>query len=100
MCLDRALPQDPVAPSPAFAWQNASQDPMVAPSQPRCSPFPDSSLLLDRSRLPRAVGLHILAIEQAPRQQWLMPETPADTTETEIACHYPNQTFSGGQQTC
>jgi hypothetical protein len=46
------------------------------------------------------VGLHILAIEQAPRQQWLMPETPADTTETEIACHYPNQTFSGGQQTC
>ena len=76
LCLDRTLPQDPVAPSPTFASQNASQDHLVAPSQPRCSPFPDSSLLLDRSRLHRAVRLHILTIEEAPRQQWLMPETP------------------------
>jgi len=47
---------------------------LAAPSQNGSSPFRGSSLLLHRFSQHRGVQQHILAIEQAPRQQQLMPE--------------------------
>lgn len=54
---------------------------LAALSQPGYLPF-RNSLLHDRSGPHQAVQLHILAIEEAPRQQRLMDATRAGPTAT------------------